>query len=410
MRMFKKIMACLLVAALLASVASVVSAEETAVIGDVVGHSITEEVETGFGLAFRIKMNVKGAQVNKRNEFVNTTATAVVDGVEYAVVKMGAVVSNKISLLGNLNDLTLEDVNDGLAVRDVTAKYLYTAPEADYCEFAVRVINLPLQAMGRAVACRPYVMLQDANGAETVVYADGDIYTYNTVYYTENPDKTPALSLNPADVDENITVSATAAYVPYATTTYAEAFRVSLTLTNVSTKEITSAGDFVTYACKDAEGNVLSTEKVAVDMLNSGESKAVTFYAPIGTAAIEAVESHLTYAPILNLPAIGSDIDVSKKKDRIRVSATSTAYNEDGTIAVSLTFTNYSTRWITEETDYIQYTCYTASGTKIKTATIYIGVIDTKKNPVKTFTFNVPANTATVKITSSHITYWTEWA
>ena len=409
MRIWKKMMACLLAVAMLASVAVVAFAAEATAIGGVVGHSITEEVETGFGLAFRIKMNVKGAQVNKRNEFVNTTATAVVNGVEYAVVKMGAVVSNKADHMDNVNALTLADVNDQRTVRDVTAQYLYTAPEADSCEFAVRVIHLPQQAMGRAIACRPYLVLKDANGAETVVYTDGSYTTYNTVYYNANPEKTPVLNLDLDDVDDKIAASATAVYVPYSTAIHAEGFKVSLTLSNVSAKAITSAGDYVIYACKDAEGNVLSTEKVAVDVLNPGQSKAVTFYAPIGTATIEAVGSNLNYVPVITLPAIGTDIDVAKKKDRIRVSAASAAFNKDGTIKVSLTFTNYSTNWITEETDYIQYTYYAANGTKIKTETLYIGVIDTKKNPVKTFTFNVPANTASVKITGAKINYWTEW-
>ena len=111
----------------------------------------------------------------------------------------------------------------------------------------------------------------------------------------------------------------------------------------------------------------------------------------------------------MTLPAIGTDIDVAKKKDRIRVSAATAAFNADGTIKVSLTFTNYSTNWITEETDYVQYTYYASNGTKIKTETLYIGVIDTKKNPIKTFTFNVPAHTASVKITGAKINYWTEW-
>ena len=69
MCIFKKLLACLLVVAMLASVTAVVSAEETTVIGGVVGHSITEEAVTGFGLAFRIKMNVKGAQMNELKEF-----------------------------------------------------------------------------------------------------------------------------------------------------------------------------------------------------------------------------------------------------------------------------------------------------------------------------------------------------
>jgi hypothetical protein len=375
-----------------------------------VGHSITEEAVTGFGLAFRIKMNVKGAQMNELKEFVNTTATAMVDGVEYAVVKMGAVMTNQIVHLKNMDNLTLEDVNEEGTVLDVTARYLYTAPAAEYCEFAVRIINLPLVAMGRAVACRPYVVLQDANGAETVIYSDGDIYTYNTVYYTKNENEIPTLNLSSAKLNGRIAISATAEYVPYATTTFAEAFKVTMTLINESANAKTSAGDFITYACKDAAGNVLRSEKVLVDVLNPGESKVVTFYAPIDTTAIEATERNLNYIALVTLPAIGTDIDVTKKKDRIRVYETSATCNADGTIAVSLTFKNYSTKWITEETNYIQYTYYAANGTKIKTENLYIGVIDTKKNPIKTYTFTLPANAASVKITKSEIVYWTEWA
>ena len=39
-----------------------------------------------------------------------------------------------------------------------------------------------------------------------------------------------------------------------------------------------------------------------------------------------------------------------------------------------------------------------------------IGVIDTKKHVERTYEFNVPANTAEVRITKSKIVYWTEWA
>ena len=83
--------------------------------------------------------------------------------------------------------------------------------------------------------------------------------------------------------------------------------------------------------------------------------------------------------------------------------------NGDGTFTVSLTFTNYTSNWITEETDYIKYGYY-KDGTRKGLATLYIGVIDTKKNPVKTFEFDVPAYTTEVRITSSKIVYWTEWA
>lgn len=409
MRMFKKMMAALLVVAMLASVAVVVSAEETAVIGADILHSITEEKDTGRGLAFRITMNVSGAQVNAHNEFVNENATAVVNGVEYSVVRMGAVMANQASDIAKMNHLTLADVT-GQYVLDIPAKYLCAVPEANYCEFAVRITNLPDGALGRAIACRPYIVLKDAEGNESTIYGDGDISTYNSVYYANNTEEKPVLTLSMANVDDKIAVSATAEYAAYDPATYVEAFKVNATLSNVSANAKTSVGDTIAYAFKDAEGNVLGTTTVAVDELTVGETKDVEFYAPIGTATIVASELNLNYVPDITLPAIGSDIDVTKKKNRIRVSAAEASFNEDGTIHVSLTFKNYTSNWITEETDYVQYTYYNAAGTKIKAVTLYIGVIDTKKHPVKTFEFDLPANAASVKITKSDITYWTEWA
>ena len=113
----------------------------------------------------------------------------------------------------------------------------------------------------------------------------------------------------------------------------------------------------------------------------------------------------------ITLPEIGSDIDVTKKKDRIRVSEASATIVQGGDITVSLTFRNYHNRYITEETNWVEYTCYGEDGSVVQTATkIYIGCIDTKNYKVKTFTFKVPANTAEVKLTKSNIVYWTEWA
>lgn len=107
----------------------------------------------------------------------------------------------------------------------------------------------------------------------------------------------------------------------------------------------------------------------------------------------------------VELPAIGTDIDVTKKKNRIRVSK---AEIVDRT--VTLTFQNYTSNWITEETDYVKWTAYDADGNSLKVGTIYIGCIDTKKNKIKSFTFDVPDATAKVALTGSKITYWTEWA
>ena len=128
------------------------------------------------------------------------------------------------------------------------------------------------------------------------------------------------------------------------------------------------------------------------------------------TTTVKPTEPPVT-GPYIVLPEIGSDIDVTKKKDRIRVSAVAAWYNDDGSIGVSLTFKNHSSNWITEETDYVEYTCYDKNGNVVQKATkLAIGVIDTKRHPVKEFTFAVPADTAEVRITKSKIVYWTEWS
>lgn len=411
MRNIKRMLSFLLVVAMLACVPVATSAETEADLIDCeVLHSITMEDQTGLGLAFRIKMNVKGAQVDGYNKFVNKSATAVVDGEEYAVVKMGAIMANQAADIANINNLTLTDVT-GQYVLDVTAKYLCAEPEADYCEYAVRIINLPELALGRAIACRPYIVLEK-DGVQSTIYGGGNIATYNQVVYQNEPEKTPELNAAIPTLDDKLAIiGASATYVAYETTNYAEAFKVSLALENESANAKTSEGDTILCTFKDAEGNVLGNGTVAVGVIKAGESKEdVEFYVPVGTAIIEATQLNLNYVPDITLPAIGSDIDVTKKKNRIRVSAAEASFNEDGTIHVALTFKNYTSNWITEETDSVQYTYYKANGTKIKTVTLYIGVIDTKKHPVKTFEFDLPATAASVKITKSDITYWTEWS
>lgn len=406
MSTFKRILSCLLVLAMLVCVPVATAAETSAeLIDPQVLHSITMGEDTGLGLAFCITMNVKGAAVNESNEFVNTNATATVDGVEYKVVKMGAVMANQAADIANINNLTLENVDD-YYVLDIPAKYLF-AVEEETCQFAVRITNLPEKVLGRAIACRPYILLE---GMDAPIYGNGDISTYNSNYYASAPEETPVLTAGAPKLDGKIEITAASAeYAVYDPATYVEAFKVTATLSNSTANAKTSVGDTIVCSFKDADGNELGAATIIVDEVLKESTKEVEFYAPIGTATITAAEINLNYVPDIIMPAIGSDIDVTKKKNRIRVSATEAYFNEDGTIHVVWTFKNYTSNWITEETDYIKYTYYkgdTSKGTK----TMYIGVIDTKKHPEKTFEFDVPAYVTKVVISSSKIVYWTEWA
>lgn len=111
------------------------------------------------------------------------------------------------------------------------------------------------------------------------------------------------------------------------------------------------------------------------------------------------------------LPAVGADIDVVNNKNRIHVSDAIAWLNEDGTIGIQLTFKNNSANWITEETDYVEYTCYDKHGNVLlQNERIMLGCIDTKTNKEKSYIFDVSADTAEIKLTNSKIVYWTEWA
>lgn len=166
-------------------------------------------------------------------------------------------------------------------------------------------------------------------------------------------------------------------------------------------------GEIVPVGTKPATSTTAPTTTTTPSTTVTTTTTATTTQAPTTTQPTEPPVSSLQ----IILPSIGSDIDVTNKKDRIRVSAHAAWVNEDGTIGIQLTFKNYTSNWITEEIDYIQYTCYDKDGKVVQKSTkLMIGVIDTKKNKEKTFTFSVPATTYEVRITKSKITYWTEWA
>lgn len=153
-----------------------------------------------------------------------------------------------------------------------------------------------------------------------------------------------------------------------------------------------------------------TTTAVAGDPTGSGTSATTTTTTTTTTATTTTATAPTEEPLYIALPAVGTDIDVAKQKDRIHISETAAWWNDDGTVGVALTVKNNSKNWITEETDWVQYTCYDADGKVLKTDRIMLGSIDTKKHAIKTFEIAVPANTAEVRLTDSKIVYWTEWA
>lgn len=296
----KKIVSLVLALIMLLGMAVSVAAEDVPVIEERVLHSIAEEEENGYSLAFAITVNAAGVKVKNGNYFDNSTATVEHNGETVKLVKMGVVATTNASIGENMDQMVL----GASATLNIEALRLYHL-EDTLCRFAVRITGIPAANRDVNIYVRPYYVIE-ADGVQETVYA--------------------------------------------------------------------AAADHSSY---------------------------------LGTWS--------KYQDEVVLPAIGSDIDVTKKKNRIRVEKASYDYKlddagEDILVAVSFTFRNYSTNWITEETDYVKYTYYDMDGKSLGTGILYIGCIDTKTNKFKNFTFDLPLGTAKVALTSSKITYWTEWA
>lgn len=123
------------------------------------------------------------------------------------------------------------------------------------------------------------------------------------------------------------------------------------------------------------------------------------------TTATTVASAEQTKVGKVSLPATGYDPD---GKGRIQIGAVS--YDKP---MVTIEVKNVTTKWMTEETDYLEYTCYDKKGNKLTSkdaifGKLYIGALRAGKSVTKTF--SVPNGTVRVEITGYKLTYWTEWA
>ena len=380
-----------------------VSAESALVTGEIL-NSIDEDTDLCYSVAFLVTANVSGmASKNYIADYTN--ATVEYNGTTAKVVEMGTMVTNNADVVADIENLYVGAEN-GYDVIRIPVVHLYNDPQPEdtQCVYATRIVRIPAVGRSREITARPYFILQmEGTEEQTTVYADADCATYLDVW--SDGIAVPAEEITLADQVylEKITLSATLDPADN------ESLCVSATFPVRNDAVTAVVGSTLNYTCYDAAGTAVKNGQIDISDIGFGVKKDYVESVPAETAEIVYDSSSIRMLPVL--PAIGSDIDVTKKKNRIRVSAALATLNEDGTYHVDLTFRNYTSNWITEETDYVKYTCYDAAGQKIGSdQTIYIGCIDTKKHPVKTFEFDVPATTAEVKLTSSKIVYWTEWS
>lgn len=144
-----------------------VLAAEDIVIED--GNSITE-IKGGLGFKFNAAVN--GVTFNEEYVADYTNATVIIDGVEYKLITMGAIVNNK-----GYADQTLDDV-DGQYVKNVEAVKVYENDNGA-TSYAVRVINIPSEHLDTTIIARSYFVYEDAYGDQITVYGADWATSYN---------------------------------------------------------------------------------------------------------------------------------------------------------------------------------------------------------------------------------------
>ncbi len=145
------------------------------------GTSRMEMTADKLGLAFRFKVLADGVEIQQGTTNVADLSAATIeafgDGSDFKLVKMGAIVTNDITV--GMTDMKLDDV-DSKKTLDINAKYLLDL-EADSTEFAVRITNIPVANEDTIIYARAYYVFE-YEGREVVVYDDIQAANYINKY------------------------------------------------------------------------------------------------------------------------------------------------------------------------------------------------------------------------------------
>ncbi len=158
-----------------------------------------EMTETGkLGLAFRFELDATGVIVGDGGElgelhvgdYTNGKVQAFEDGINYKLIRAGAVMTNDESIGQNAELFVRETkgdvVNGNNTVVDVNAKYLLNdyhkesvglAGRDDVISYAIRITNIPESYAKALIYARPYYVFE-YNGREITVYGDIQFDSY----------------------------------------------------------------------------------------------------------------------------------------------------------------------------------------------------------------------------------------
>ena len=132
-----------------------------------------EMSDDALGLAFRYTLNAQGITMNRDHVIDLTDATITVEGTDYKLLQVGAIVTNDVEIGLRASRMTRENLSS--KTKDVPAVYANALTE-EGLKFAVRVTNIPWEKSDAVIYARCYYVYECA-GEEVIVY--GDIFGIN---------------------------------------------------------------------------------------------------------------------------------------------------------------------------------------------------------------------------------------
>ena len=142
------------------------------------GNSVTEEDKTGAGLGFKFETAVDGITFKYAYGYYAdySNAKITIEGVDYKLVEMGAIVNNK-----GLSNQTLADVEadtDGQILKIKAAKVF--ADIDGTINYAIRITNIPTENLDTVIISRSYYTYEK-DGQLITIYGDDVAESYNSV-------------------------------------------------------------------------------------------------------------------------------------------------------------------------------------------------------------------------------------
>ena len=125
------------------------------------------------GLAWRFTINARGITLNKNYEVDLSDATIIVDGVEYKLLEVGALVTNDADVGLKAHRFNHDNLSE--CTKAVPAVYGNDVTETGL-KYAVRVTNIPMEYSDWILYARGYYVYE-CDGQQVTVY--GEIYAAN---------------------------------------------------------------------------------------------------------------------------------------------------------------------------------------------------------------------------------------